>query len=174
MNNPNIKTKVVHSQTKSAWNVIGQSRGNKYKIARIPYTVFNNEDLGSRERAEALHHAEFISFCFNNSAQILNKPTPDKTPIAKGDSSTEPLIDKLKAFNNEIDRISFKRISENIGHILDNTKQNPKDYERFFFSSTAILNFAKEAYQPIPNNGATHNGIKDHPRPSQNGKETPR
>ena len=37
MTNPKIKTKVVHSQTKSAYNVVGTSLGNKYKIARIPY-----------------------------------------------------------------------------------------------------------------------------------------
>jgi hypothetical protein len=31
------KVKVVHSQTKSAWNIIGTTIGMHYKYARIPY-----------------------------------------------------------------------------------------------------------------------------------------
>ncbi len=31
MINPKIKTKVVHSQTKSAWNIVGENLGGKYK-----------------------------------------------------------------------------------------------------------------------------------------------
>jgi len=71
MKNPNIKTKVVHSQTKSAWNVVGESLGCKYKIARIPYIVSDNEEINTRERKEALQYAEFISYCFNNSDKIV-------------------------------------------------------------------------------------------------------
>lgn len=72
MNNPNIKTKVVHSQTKSAWNVVGTILGNKYKIARVPYIVADDfEELTEKFRKEAFEHAEFISYCFNNSDRIL-------------------------------------------------------------------------------------------------------
>jgi intein-encoded DNA endonuclease-like protein len=62
-----IKTKVVHSQSKSAWNVIGTTLGAKYKIARVPYVQGING-----ERKEALDHAEFISWCFNNADEINN------------------------------------------------------------------------------------------------------
>lgn len=72
MKDPNIKTKVVHSQTKTAWNVIGTKLGGKYKIARVPYLVTGNEGISSRERKEALELAEFIAYCFNNSASICN------------------------------------------------------------------------------------------------------
>jgi len=34
-----IRTKVVHSQSKSAWNVISTMAGMKNKIARVPYLV---------------------------------------------------------------------------------------------------------------------------------------
>ena len=40
-----VKTKVVHSQTKSAWNVIGTDLGGKYKIARVPYVTIDDEFL---------------------------------------------------------------------------------------------------------------------------------
>jgi hypothetical protein len=62
---PNIKTKVVHSQSKSAWNVIGMSLGAKHKIAIIPYLVTGDKVTDEKEKSEALEHAEFISFCFN-------------------------------------------------------------------------------------------------------------
>lgn len=70
MKNPNISTKVVHSQTKSAWNVIGTNLGLKYKIARIPYLVMNNQELSDMNREEAFNHAVFISHCFNNADKI--------------------------------------------------------------------------------------------------------
>jgi len=67
MENPNIKTKVVHSVSKAAWNVIGTSIGKKYKIARVPYIIIkDNEVFTEIEKSEALRHAKFISECFNN------------------------------------------------------------------------------------------------------------
>ena len=79
MVNPNLKTKVVHSQSKSAWNVVGTEYGRKYKIARVPYVVVNNEEVTSRNRLEALEHALFISHCFNNSDFICDSMPPGKT-----------------------------------------------------------------------------------------------
>ena len=71
MENPKIKTKVVHSQSKPAWNIIGQL-GGKYKIARIPYLVVDDSEiLTTKNKHEALVHAQFISQCFNNSDRIV-------------------------------------------------------------------------------------------------------
>jgi len=67
---PNIKVKVVHSQTKSAWNIIGETLGGKYKIARVPYIPISLDGSYDRERTEAHEHAEFIAYCFNNSEAI--------------------------------------------------------------------------------------------------------
>jgi hypothetical protein len=72
MENPNIKTKIVHSQSKTAWNVIGDSLGGKYKIARIPYLITGNEIIDTVEKSEALRYAKFISQCFNNSDKIVS------------------------------------------------------------------------------------------------------
>jgi hypothetical protein len=72
MKDPKIKTKVVHSESKIAWNVVGCTLGGKHKIARVPYLVIGNEEIDSLHKAEALHHAKFISYCFNHSAEILN------------------------------------------------------------------------------------------------------
>lgn len=71
--NPKIKTRVVHSQTKSAWNIVGESLGAKYKIARVPYLVIDNQILSDKNRQEAFEHAEFINHCFNKSNQILGE-----------------------------------------------------------------------------------------------------
>lgn len=71
MKDPKIKTKVVHSETKSAWNVIGTTVGGKYKIARVPYLCVDNPIITERQRKEAFEHAIFISHCFNNSKFIL-------------------------------------------------------------------------------------------------------
>lgn len=65
-----IKTKVVHSESKAAWNVVGTSWGDKYKIARIPYHVYlgdGNDTYNTICKAEALEHAQFISKCFNEN-----------------------------------------------------------------------------------------------------------
>ncbi len=72
MENPNIKTKIVHSQSKTAWNVISDSLGGKYKIARIPYLITGNEIIDTTEKSESLRHAKFISECFNNSSKIVS------------------------------------------------------------------------------------------------------
>jgi hypothetical protein len=73
MENPKIKVKVVHSQSKAAWNIIGDQLGCKYKIARIPYMVDeNSEILTTKNKYEALVHAQFISQCFNNSDNIID------------------------------------------------------------------------------------------------------
>lgn len=73
MKNPKIKTRVVHSQTKSAWNIVGKNLGGKYKIARIPYIALQEDDLTEGNRKEAFEHAEFISYCFNQSDTICNE-----------------------------------------------------------------------------------------------------
>lgn len=62
----NIKTKVVHSKSKDAWNVINTTLGLKYKIAIVPYTTCGNEEIDKKEKKQALIHAEYISDCINN------------------------------------------------------------------------------------------------------------
>lgn len=62
-----MKTIVKHSKSKYAWNVIGTTLGAKYKIAIVPYVQTGDERILTRERLEALNHAEFISKCFNNT-----------------------------------------------------------------------------------------------------------
>jgi hypothetical protein len=66
-----IETDVVHSKSKNAWNVVGTVLGGKYKIARIPYeTVEGMEKTNTKNKAEALEHAEFICACFFNAENI--------------------------------------------------------------------------------------------------------
>jgi len=73
MKHPRLETKVKHSESKNAWNVIGDVCGGKYKIARVPYNQLESKDseiYNTREKAEALEHAMFISFCFNNPDKV--------------------------------------------------------------------------------------------------------
>lgn len=81
MKDPKIKTKVVHSQTKPAWNIVGETLGGKYKIARVPYVCDKNEDLTNKGRAKAFEHAKFISYCFNNSDGICNTSTAQEASL---------------------------------------------------------------------------------------------
>jgi len=80
MKDPKIKTRVVHSQTKAAWNVIGETLGGKYKIARVPYLTLSEGKASERERVEAFEHATFISYCFNHSDEILGNENPTSFP----------------------------------------------------------------------------------------------
>ena len=56
-----MKTKVVHSQSKSAWNVVGTELGGNYKITRVPYLVGVCEHIDAKNRGDAYKIAEFIS-----------------------------------------------------------------------------------------------------------------
>lgn len=71
MKRPDLSVKVKHSEKNNAWNIVGDMPGNKYKIARIPYLFIEDNDiLTTRNKAEALEHAMFICFCFNNPDRI--------------------------------------------------------------------------------------------------------
>lgn len=48
-----MKTKVVHSESKDAWNIVSDTIGTKYKIG--------NAVLDTKNKSEALRHALFIS-----------------------------------------------------------------------------------------------------------------
>lgn len=63
MINPKIRTKVVHSDSKPQYNIVGTTLGKKYKVAVVPY-------VDVLLKGEAKQHADFISYCFNNSDQI--------------------------------------------------------------------------------------------------------
>ena len=66
-----IKTCIVHSDSKTAFNVTATTIGDKYKICRVPYTVDETDILfTNRSKNEARQHAEFISSCFNNYDEI--------------------------------------------------------------------------------------------------------
>ena len=71
MKNPKIKTRVAHSRTKSAWNVIGETPGGKHKVAIVPQVSIGNEATIDKSKTEAYEHAKFISYCFNNSGTIV-------------------------------------------------------------------------------------------------------
>jgi hypothetical protein len=68
MKNFKITTKIQHSMSQNAWNVVCTNLGHKYKIAVVPYLL--SEPHG---RQQALDHAEYISHCFNNQDSILEK-----------------------------------------------------------------------------------------------------
>lgn len=66
-----IKCKVVHSQSKTAWNIVGEELGCKHKLARIPYTILpESEIISTQNKSEALKHAQFLCYCLNNADKI--------------------------------------------------------------------------------------------------------
>jgi len=56
-----METIVKHSESKTAWNVIGAVPGKKYKICRVPYLVTGNELVDARRKLEAFELATYIS-----------------------------------------------------------------------------------------------------------------
>lgn len=72
MKHPNIKVKVVHSQTKKAWNIVATQLGDKFKIARVPYNYDAkcSEMVNTYDKNEAMEHARFIAHCFNNPENV--------------------------------------------------------------------------------------------------------
>ena len=68
-----MKTKVVHSQTKAAWNIVGTTPGLTYKLARIPYHVRvdteNDDPINQEERKRAFKLAESISRFLNTASK---------------------------------------------------------------------------------------------------------
>jgi len=53
---------VKHSQSKSAFNIVGTVLGSKYKIARCPYSTFeNNKILSEKEKRECEANALLMS-----------------------------------------------------------------------------------------------------------------
>jgi len=66
-------TKVVHSESKTAWNIVGTLPGSLYKYARIPYHITEgSEILSTKEKYNALELALFLSKCINNK-EIIEK-----------------------------------------------------------------------------------------------------
>lgn len=72
MKNPDITTRIKHSETKSAWDICGLKLGGKYKIAIVPYIISEDADVTATQKAEAFQHAEYINWCFNNSEVIID------------------------------------------------------------------------------------------------------
>lgn len=66
------KVKIKHSESKNAWNIVGDKGGLKYKIARLPYIMSTDEELNNINKAEAFMHAEFICYCFNHHDEIIS------------------------------------------------------------------------------------------------------
>lgn len=74
---PKIQTEVVHSESKLAWNVVAVNHGDKYKIARIPYTdisVVSGQAIINKSKQQAYEHAVFISTCFNSTCKGNKRP----------------------------------------------------------------------------------------------------
>ena len=75
INNPlKYDVKIKHSESKKAWNIIGTMPGSKYKIARIPYSVLEDNDnaemFNTREKAKALEIAQYMVNAINNHKQL--------------------------------------------------------------------------------------------------------
>ena len=54
------KWDVKHSESKDAYNIVATVLGDKYKIARLPYIVGNDEFQSNKNKIEALEMASII------------------------------------------------------------------------------------------------------------------
>lgn len=65
--------RVVHSQSKAAWNVVGTIPGGHCKLARFPYVAQTGSEIAdTREKAGALERAQFFARCVN-SQELIEK-----------------------------------------------------------------------------------------------------
>lgn len=85
MEHPNIKASVIADTNNYKYLVVGIEWGMKEIICEVPYEVIfwseeaalNSEYLSAskqmndKNRNEALEHAKFISYCFNNPKNII-------------------------------------------------------------------------------------------------------
>jgi hypothetical protein len=72
MKDPNTKTYVAHSKSKSAWNIKRIIlRWDEPEICSVHYPWLDSEEATTKGRIKAFEHAEFISWCLNNSTSIM-------------------------------------------------------------------------------------------------------
>ena len=90
-----------------------------------------------------------ISLELHSKVRIAKQMEQDiiKANTLHQDSSTEPLIDKVKAFNQEIDSKAMKEIH----NILYSTARKAKEIIDSYSSVRRIAIQASKEYQPIPN-----------------------
>lgn len=66
-----MKTKVIHSQTKAAWNIVGTMPNDTYKLVRVPYYINGrvaiDDPINQEERKRAFKLAESISKFLNTA-----------------------------------------------------------------------------------------------------------
>lgn len=80
-----IKTKIIHSKSKNAWNVVGTTLGGKFKIASFPYPAESGTDketlsINKATKNEAYKLAKFVKFCLGNTTvtALSNENKEDK------------------------------------------------------------------------------------------------
>ena len=109
MENPKIKVKIVHSSSGSFWKVVGTKLGGKYLIAKVPYVPIKDDSVSTEiQKSEALRHAKFIEFCFNNSDKVhslFNEPRTHIEDLVSYKDSLYNIIDDAK---NELAKMPDK------------------------------------------------------------------
>lgn len=64
-----MKCKIKHSESKSAWNVVGTMSGGRYKLARFPYSSCADNELTRQESRRAKANAELFANAFHKDKE---------------------------------------------------------------------------------------------------------
>lgn len=94
---------VRHSESKTAFNVIGTVPGCKYKIARCPYIITAIEELDKREKDEAEANAKLIAAA-PDMLQVLTNFIEDYEGWKSGENDSnnvEGIYEQAKAAINK-------------------------------------------------------------------------
>jgi len=90
------RCKVVHSESKNAWNIVGTELGGKFKIAQCPYPHSDNDEAAQSAKDEAKEHANFIARCFNGDAAqpqwLPIEQAPKDKPIVAMRNDEGPMV----------------------------------------------------------------------------------
>jgi hypothetical protein len=63
------KVEVRHSQSNSAWKIVGTMPGGRYELARVDYGTGCSVEHDSRERSKANERATRIAQMFNSEGE---------------------------------------------------------------------------------------------------------
>jgi len=70
------KAKVMHSESKDAWNVIGTVLGGRWKIARFPYLqIEGSQDYNEKEKIEQYSNAMLLADAINTTNDSKRLPS---------------------------------------------------------------------------------------------------
>ena len=155
-----MNVKVIHSESKPAWNIVNTILGGKYKLVNVPYVRTGvDPEVASANKEEARKLANYLANCINkiggnNTNSPLVVGTLDQDTASKIDkmfkdiaSSQDPIPDPKPHIGIMPEHLwkeeRFRELKEVIRHYLDADFPLPKDWVTWTTEYNKLLNTIK-------------------------------